>query len=66
MRPEPGGMKLNCSLSSFVKVIRLDVPRDWPDLLPALSEAVQSQNDVIQHRLRIDTKRSVYILYILF
>lgn len=35
---------------SIAKAARLDVPREWPDLLPALSEAVQSQNDIVQHR----------------
>jgi hypothetical protein len=29
---------------------RFDVPRDWPELLPALSDAVQSGNDTVQHR----------------
>jgi len=35
---------------SISKAARMDVPRDWPDLLPALSEAVQSHDDMIQHR----------------
>ena len=29
------------------------MPREWPDLLPALSEAVQSQNNIVQHRFQI-------------
>jgi len=35
---------------SISKAARMDVPLNWPDLLPALSEAVQSQDTVIQHR----------------
>ena len=32
------------------KAARFDVPRDWPELLPALSSAVQDSNDTVQHR----------------
>ena len=28
----------------------MDVPREWPELLPALSEAVKSDNEIIKHR----------------
>ncbi|XP_023328884.1 importin-11 [Eurytemora carolleeae] len=35
---------------SISKAARFDVPRAWPDLLPALSEAVQSQDNTVQHR----------------
>ena len=29
---------------------RFDVPREWPELLPVLSQAVQSSEDTVQHR----------------
>ena len=29
---------------------RYDVPKEWPELIPALVEAVQSPTDIIQHR----------------
>ena len=32
------------------KAARFDVPRDWPELLPALSDAVQAEDDTVQHR----------------
>ena len=32
------------------KAARFDVPREWPELLPALSSAVQDSNDTVQHR----------------
>ena len=32
------------------KIARFDVPREWPDLLPALVQAVQVQDPLIQHR----------------
>eukprot|EP00088_Acartia_fossae_P019523 TRINITY_DN2140_c0_g1_i15.p1 TRINITY_DN2140_c0_g1~~TRINITY_DN2140_c0_g1_i15.p1 ORF type:complete len:975 (-),score=198.52 TRINITY_DN2140_c0_g1_i15:611-3535(-) len=35
---------------SIAKAARMDVPRDWPELLPALSEAVKSDNEIVKHR----------------
>lgn len=35
---------------TVAKAARFDVPVDWPELLPALSDAVQSSNDTVQHR----------------
>ena len=35
---------------SVGKIARFDVPRDWPELLPALVEAVQAHQSLIQHR----------------
>ena len=32
------------------KIARFDVPKDWPELLPALVQAVQVQDSLIQHR----------------
>ena len=32
------------------KAARFDVPKDWPELLPSLSDAVQSKDDTVQHR----------------
>ena len=32
------------------KAARFDVPREWPELLPALSGAVQAASDTVQHR----------------
>jgi len=32
------------------KAARYDVPKDWPELLPALSDAVQAASDTVQHR----------------
>lgn len=32
------------------KVARFDVPKDWPELLPALVDAVQTQDVIVQHR----------------
>ena len=32
------------------KIARFDVPKDWPELLPALVQAVQAQDSLIQHR----------------
>ena len=32
------------------KAARFDVPKEWPELLPSLSDAVQSENDTVQHR----------------
>lgn len=32
------------------KAARLDVPKDWPELIPSLLESVQSHTDIIQHR----------------
>lgn len=32
------------------KAARFDVPADWPELLPALSAAVQTGDDTVQHR----------------
>jgi len=35
---------------SIAKAARMDVPRDWPELLPALSEALKSDNEIVKHR----------------
>ena len=35
---------------TVAKAARFDVPLDWPELLPALSQAVQSSDERIQHR----------------
>ena len=35
---------------TVAKAARYDVPRDWPELLPVLSEAVQAEDDTLQHR----------------
>ena len=35
---------------TVAKAARYDVPREWPELLPVLSEAVQAEDDVLQHR----------------
>ena len=35
---------------TVAKAARYDVPKEWPELLPALSNAVQSTNDTVQHR----------------
>ena len=32
------------------KVARYDVPKDWPELLPALVQAVQADESLVQHR----------------
>lgn len=32
------------------KIARFDVPREWPELLPALVQAVQVQDSLVQHR----------------
>ena len=34
------------------KIARFDVPREWPELLPALMAAIQNSggNDLVQHR----------------
>jgi len=32
------------------KAARFDVPKDWPQLMPALSDAVQAASDTVQHR----------------
>ncbi|XP_040583365.1 importin-11 [Lepeophtheirus salmonis] len=32
------------------KIARIDVPKEWPELLPALSDRVQSQEPLVQHR----------------
>lgn len=34
------------------KIARFDVPREWPELLPALMAAIQNAggNDLVQHR----------------
>ena len=32
------------------KAARFDVPKEWPELLPALSGAVQTTDDTVQHR----------------
>ena len=35
---------------SMGKIARYDVPREWPELLPALVQAVQSNESILQHR----------------
>jgi len=35
---------------TIAKAARYDVPREWPELLPVLSDAVQAENDTVQHR----------------
>jgi len=35
---------------TVAKAARFDVPRDWPELLPVLSQAVQAESDTVQHR----------------
>ena len=35
---------------SIGKIARYDVPKDWPELLPALVQAVQAEDALIQHR----------------
>ena len=35
---------------SIGKIARYDVPREWPELLPALVQAVQSNESILQHR----------------
>jgi len=35
---------------TVAKAARFDVPREWPQLLPALSSAVQSNDSTVQHR----------------
>ena len=35
---------------SIGKIARFDVPKEWPELLPALVQAVQVQDSLIQHR----------------
>jgi len=32
------------------KAARYDVPKDWPELLQALAHAVQSPDELVQHR----------------
>lgn len=32
------------------KIARLDVPKEWPELLPALVQAVQTEDSLVQHR----------------
>ena len=32
------------------KAARYNVPQGWPELLPVLSEAVQAEDDTLQHR----------------
>ena len=32
------------------KIARYDVPKEWPELIPSLLEAIQSDSDIIQHR----------------
>lgn len=34
----------------IAKIARVDCPREWPDLLPALFEAVKSSDQLVQHR----------------
>ncbi|XP_026526316.1 importin-11 [Notechis scutatus] len=34
----------------IAKVARLDCPRQWPELIPALVECVKIQDDLLQHR----------------
>ncbi|XP_066986451.1 importin-11 [Macrobrachium rosenbergii] len=34
----------------IAKIARVDCPREWPDLLPALFEAVKSDDQLVQHR----------------
>ena len=35
---------------TVAKAARFDVPREWPELLPCLSDAVQAKDDTVQHR----------------
>lgn len=34
----------------IAKIARVDCPREWPNLLPSLFEAVKSNDDVVRHR----------------
>lgn len=34
----------------IAKIARVDCPREWPTLLPALFEAVKSSDDIVRHR----------------
>ena len=46
------------------KIARFDVPREWPELLPALMASIQnaSGNDLVQHRDEISSTQGI-ILY---
>lgn len=34
----------------IAKIARVDCPREWPNLLPSLFEAVKSNDDIVRHR----------------
>lgn len=34
----------------IAKIARVDCPREWPNLLPSLFEAVKSSDDIVRHR----------------
>uniref|UniRef100_A0A0P4WDI7 Importin N-terminal domain-containing protein n=1 Tax=Scylla olivacea TaxID=85551 RepID=A0A0P4WDI7_SCYOL len=34
----------------IAKIARVDCPREWPELLPSLIEAVKSSDDIVRHR----------------
>ena len=44
-----GMLYVNEVLNSLI-FPRFDVPREWPSLLPALSNGIQSSDDLVQHR----------------
>ena len=43
------------------KIARFDVPREWPELLPALMAAIQNSggNDLVQHRYEKEVLRTL-------
>ena len=50
---EPVGKEVALQIAVVVgKIARFDVPREWPELMPALMTAIQNSggNDLVQHR----------------
>ena len=44
------------------KIARFDVPKDWPELLPALSTGVQTENMTMRHRALLVLYHTIKVL----